>query len=68
MKVDPPGRPPKTAEPRAELARITFRIDAQTLEALEALERTSGYSDVRGRRSMVLRRVILDARAGQRRR
>jgi hypothetical protein len=53
------GRKPKNSD-EGELEKITFRI---TKEAKAALERLIALepSDVRGRRSIVLRRLILAA-------
>jgi hypothetical protein len=43
-----------------EMARITFRVDAETKAALEKLEKAEG-PNIRGRRSIVLRKLILEA-------
>ena len=51
------GRPPLVDGEK--LTSVTFKLDAQTLEALERLE--SGEAKVRGRRSAVLRKIILEA-------
>lgn len=53
------GRPDR-GEEREALVKITFKVDRETLEALEALEKTVG-AGVRGRRSVFLRRMILAA-------
>jgi hypothetical protein len=37
---------------------VTFRLDAETLEKLEALESTIASVGVRGRRSILLRKLI----------
>ena len=62
-KLPPPGRPPKD-EHRADLAIINFKVDAETLAILERLE--SRFPAVRGRRSMLLRKLIHDAGSKQR--
>jgi hypothetical protein len=53
------GRPP-AGEARESMRKVTFRLDAETLAALEVLEVDVG-PDVRGRRSVLLRRLILNA-------
>lgn len=55
------GRPfvDDTSEDKA-LTKVSFRVDGETLAALEQLERDAGPA-VRGRRSIVLRQLILDA-------
>jgi hypothetical protein len=55
-----PGRPKKD-DAGEEMTKISFRIDGETLSALERLEARDGSPDIRGRRSTVLRRLILDA-------
>ncbi len=60
--TEKPGRPPN-GEQRDEMAKITFRVDGDTLAALEELERSEPA--VRGRRSALLRRLIQRARANQ---
>ena len=52
------GRPKKT-ESRIPLPTITFRVDEETELALRELE--TEFSAVRGRRSVLLRRLILEA-------
>jgi hypothetical protein len=59
-KVRKPGRPKKT-DAGEEMTKISFRIDGETLAALKRLETRDGSPDIRGRRSTVLRRLILDA-------
>ena len=54
------GRPPKGTE-SLTLRRITFCVDPETLAALEALEADLDLPKVRGRRSLLLRKLILDA-------
>ena len=57
-----PGRPPKAEGKRAATERITFRVDEETLHALEVLEaRHASPGELQGRRSAVLRRIILEA-------
>lgn len=63
MSAKKTGRPPAAETGRGEMPRITFRIDLDTLIALQELEQIE--PPVRGRRSSVLRRLILDARAKQ---
>ncbi len=46
---------------KGEMRVVTFRIDRDTLAALEELE--ASMPKVRGRRSIILRKLILDARA-----
>ncbi len=53
------GRP-RRGEERGEMDKVVFRIDAETRIALEELERGVGAA-VRGRRSVLLRRLILEA-------
>ncbi len=43
-----------------EMERVTFRVDLETKAALERLEEREG-PNVRGRRSVVLRKLILAA-------
>lgn len=52
------GRRPN-GDDSAALVKITFKVDDETLRALTELE-TSVGADVRGRRSVFLRRLILD--------
>lgn len=60
MTVQKPGRP-WSEEPREALTKITFKVDDETLQALKDLEAAAG-ANIRGRRSVVLRQLILDAR------
>jgi hypothetical protein len=53
------GRPRK-GEQREALRIINFRVDEETFMDLEALEKTVG-PNVRGRRSILLRRLIRTA-------
>ena len=56
------GRP-FVIEGASTITRITFGVDRETLAALEELERVEPA--IRGRRSTVLRRLILEARQKQ---
>lgn len=58
------GRP-MSRENRDAMVQICFKADKETLRALTVLEKTVG-AEVRGRRSVLLRRLILDARKAQR--
>ena len=53
------GRP-AASEKRDDLVKVTFKVDVETLQALEQLEAAAG-AKVRGLRSTVLRKLILDA-------
>lgn len=53
------GRP-ELDEVREKLRSITFRVDPETERELKELEKTIG-KDIRGRRSIVLRRIIHEA-------
>lgn len=55
-----PGRPRAGEEPQV-IGKVTFRIDAETLSALRKLEKTVDKGVRSGRRSVLLRRLILDA-------
>ena len=54
------GRPRKD-ETRAELVSCTFKMDSETEAALSRLERAMSSANIRGRRSTLLRKLILDA-------
>lgn len=54
------GRPPQ-GEVREPLRSISVRLDALTLEALLRLEQRVTGATTRGRRSILLRRLILEA-------
>lgn len=53
-----PGRP-KRGDNSGEMRRVTFRIDAETEAALEALEARLDRSILTGRRSALLRRLVM---------
>lgn len=53
------GRP-ASDEKRDEMERITFRVDPETKAALDSLV-AKEPGDIRGRQSIVLRRLILAA-------
>jgi len=53
------GRP-RNGEERPGLAKITFRVDEETLTKLRELEKQEG-PNVRGRRSNLLRKLIQTA-------
>ena len=52
------GRPPAGDE-KGKMPRVSFCVDPETFDALKELEQTVGAA-VRGRRSVVLRRLILE--------
>lgn len=58
-----PGRKrlgrPKSDEEAGEMRKVTFRIDAETETALAALEAQLDQGILRGRRSALLRRLVL---------
>lgn len=54
------GRPRKDGTAEPAMASINFKADPETVTALAELE--LDYAAVRGRRSNVLRRIILDAK------
>ena len=49
-------------DPGDPMVKVTVRLDRETLAALKTLEQAAGPA-VRGRRSVLLRRLILDAKA-----
>lgn len=55
------GRPSST-ERREPLTLINFKADAETIEAIEQLEQAIGGGHVRGKRSLAIRRAVLEAR------
>ena len=58
------GRPGKNEPAREELTKITFKADAETVKALDALVRDAKVATraLRGR-SAVLRKMIIEAAA-----
>lgn len=54
------GRP-KDGDDSGEMQKISFRIDAETERALTALEARLEQGVLRGRRSALLRKLILEA-------
>ena len=60
MTVAKPGNPHgKENEPL--VGTVSFKLDAETKAALKQLEERSGVPNVRGRKSAVIRKLILDA-------
>ena len=55
------GRPRRNEKKREELHFIGFKVDAETLEAIEALEAALPGAGSR-RRSQAIRKAILEAR------
>ena len=62
MIVKKRGAPRKNEE-REVLTTVCFKVDGETLAALVNLERAYGIASVRGSRSTLLRKLILDARS-----
>lgn len=54
------GRPPD-GRPAQTLRTVTFRVDEETDQALAKLISAVGGPKIRGKLSVVLRRLILDA-------
>ena len=52
------GRPP-AGEENGKMPRVSFCVDPETERALKELEQTVG-ANVRGRKSVVIRRLILE--------
>lgn len=61
MSEEKPRGAPRSGEHREKLKSVTFKLDAETDAALTRLEVASGLSAVRGRRSQLIRRLILEA-------
>lgn len=54
------GRPANDEPKRDDLTTVVFKVDGETLAALKLLEAAAG-PNIRGRRSAVLRELILGA-------
>lgn len=63
MSKDNGGKPgrPRAADTSGEMVKITFRLDAAGDAALTALEEEFGGPPCRGRRSLTLRKLVVDA-------
>lgn len=55
------GRPSST-EKRERLEVISFKADAETREAIEQIELWIGGGNLRGKRSLAIRRAVLELR------
>lgn len=57
------GRPSSTeTEEREKLTLVSFKVDAETLAAITQLEEAIGGGHVRGKRSLAIRKAVLEAR------
>ena len=56
------GRPARY-EKREELVHVTFRADAETLDAIKALTEAARAPGVPAPRSVAIRRALIDAHA-----
>ncbi len=56
------GRPFKTdSDPEGEMGKFTFRLDKETTAKLDALASKEDVAVVRGRKAIVIRRLIHEA-------
>ena len=55
-----PGRP-SAGDKSGEMRKVSFRVDAATEAALDALESRLDRSILHGRRSALLRKLVMDA-------